>query len=433
MVTKITESKSDYREPIKCLHNSRGDCINVYKDKETGRVRAEGDIIGASFNGPWDDEKEKYYKSKGFKEVVDESSASRYIKHYKDGKGHYISVYRGKDGELYAEGDVPARGYTVKWDNEMAEYCEIDLGFEEIKDLNPAKINLDEYEYCSHADGRDAHWHLYRKIVDGKGKWVAQHQNTGEIREITYDQARGFEPIDDSAISRLSRNLGSMLLPRRESTAALDLKKESVEYKSLQTSPDIAATIARLARNSLGLSSYETETLEHDINNLRANEWVDSFLQLGDKSNAKKLFFTHAVCSANEGNIIEEDDSDLDFSIESKVTSSHLPIKMESSAVTEGLYGYFNYTATGPRNKPIYSLVYGNHLIAKYDKNDWSFVLGAHWEGHIDKLIEWLSEYYPGFFLKKDSDDSVDYRRFIPTPDEAIQYIEDKKITILPE
>lgn len=142
---------------------------------------------------------------------------SKYIKHYKDGKGHYISVYRGKDGELYAEGDVPATGYTVTWDNDMAEHCEIDLGFEEIRNLNPANINLAEYEYCSHADGRDAHWQLYRKIVDGKGKWVARHQNTGEIREINYDQARGFEPIDDSPTARLSRSLGSTLLPKRES------------------------------------------------------------------------------------------------------------------------------------------------------------------------------------------------------------------------
>ena len=105
----------------------------------------------------------------------------------------------------------------------------------------------------------------------------------------------------------------------------------------------------------------------------------------------------------------------------------------EAKKVCEGIYGYFNYTRTGPRNKPIYSLVYGNHLIAKYDKNDWSFVLGPQWERHIDQLIKWLSEYYPGFFVKKDSEDSADYFRFVPTADEAIQYIRNKNISIINE
>lgn len=66
----IRESKWDYREPIKSLQNDKGDYINVYKDKETGRIRAEGDIIGGSFNGPWSDKDEEYYINKGFKEVT---------------------------------------------------------------------------------------------------------------------------------------------------------------------------------------------------------------------------------------------------------------------------------------------------------------------------------------------------------------------------
>lgn len=185
---------------------------------------------------------------------------SKYIKHYKDGRGHYISVYTGKDGELYAEGDVPSSGYTVKWDDDMAEYCEIDLGFEEITNLNPANIDLSEYEYCSHASGRDAHWHLYRKIVDGKGKWVARHQNTGEIREINYDQARGFEPIDDSFVNRLSRSLGSTLLPKRESTNA-PLLSELEESPSYGGAFDISDT-AYFTRDDLDeFSDYVVEKL----------------------------------------------------------------------------------------------------------------------------------------------------------------------------
>lgn len=65
---KFNESNND-REPIKCLQNDKGDIINIYKDKETGALRGEGDIPGESFNGPWDDKHERYYKSRGFKEI----------------------------------------------------------------------------------------------------------------------------------------------------------------------------------------------------------------------------------------------------------------------------------------------------------------------------------------------------------------------------
>lgn len=130
----------------------------------------------------------------------------------------------------------------------------------------------------------------------------------------------------------------------------------------------------------------------------------------------KSLISTSSIKVYTDGKIIKDDTKSL-----------------RKSMVCEGIYGYFNYTRTGPRNKPIYSLVYGNHLIAKYDKNDWSFVLGPQWERHIDKLIEWLSDYYPGFFVKKDSADSADYYRFVPTANEAIQYIRNKNVRIIEE
>jgi hypothetical protein len=61
-------------------------------------------------------------------------------------------------------------------------------------------------------------------------------------------------------------------------------------------------------------------------------------------------------------------------------------------------------------------------LLARYDKNDWNFELGEEWERHSEKVIEWILEYYPGFFLKQDG---ASYTRFIPTTDEGIQYIKD--------
>lgn len=103
----------------------------------------------------------------------------------------------------------------------------------------------------------------------------------------------------------------------------------------------------------------------------------------------------------------------------------------EDLNLNEGIWGYQTWTRTGARNKPIYILTYGENTIAKYDKNTSDLVLGAEWESHIDKLIEWLSKYYPGFFIKQESPGSVSYARFYPTKEEAIAYIKRKNIQII--
>lgn len=66
-------------------------------------------------------------------------------------------------------------------------------------------------------------------------------------------------------------------------------------YVARECSYEKASEIALMAKRALKLSAYETEMLEHDINNLRANEWVDEFAALSDSSKVKKLFFTFAV------------------------------------------------------------------------------------------------------------------------------------------
>lgn len=103
----------------------------------------------------------------------------------------------------------------------------------------------------------------------------------------------------------------------------------------------------------------------------------------------------------------------------------------EDLNLDEGIYSYQTWTRTGPRNKPIYTLTYGENTVAKYDKNTFDFVLGVDWERHIGKLIEWLSEYYPGFFTKKETPDSASYVRFYPTKEEAVAYIKRKNIQII--
>lgn len=79
--------------------------------------------------------------------------------------------------------------------------------------------NLDDetYEYVTNVDG---YW-VYRAVVDGKGVWRAMPQGSNESQfdslsfPISYDQARGFEPIDEpSAITKLRKDLGKKLLPK---------------------------------------------------------------------------------------------------------------------------------------------------------------------------------------------------------------------------
>ena len=67
------------------------------------------------------------------------------------------------------------------------------------------------------------------------------------------------------------------------------------EYKSKQISYDLAHEISQKAKKILGLSQYDVETLEHDINNLRAHEWLDLFDMIPDSNEVKKLYFTHCV------------------------------------------------------------------------------------------------------------------------------------------
>lgn len=48
------------------------------------------------------------------------------------------------------------------------------------------------FEYVTSRRG----YSIYRKIVDGKGKWKAEKD--GEIKDITYQQALGYEPLDNA-------------------------------------------------------------------------------------------------------------------------------------------------------------------------------------------------------------------------------------------
>lgn len=71
------------------------------------------------------------------------------------------------------------------------------------------------YKHAGSISKHDVVYELYRKIENGRGKWLAEDTRTGEFFPITYEQALGYEPIRPTGIEKLSRELGKMLLPKR--------------------------------------------------------------------------------------------------------------------------------------------------------------------------------------------------------------------------
>ena len=48
----------------------------------------------------------------------------------------------------------------------------------------------------------NSRYEIYRKIVNGRGKWRAREIETGEVIDITYKQALGYEPINPTPIEQ---------------------------------------------------------------------------------------------------------------------------------------------------------------------------------------------------------------------------------------
>lgn len=87
---------------------------------------------------------------------------------------------------------------------------------EDLRDGNLTEKDLIDagYKYVA----SNSPYNLYRKIISGKGDWYAVNYENNTVQHITYVQARGYEPIDDTTgIKRLSKELGKKLLPQNES------------------------------------------------------------------------------------------------------------------------------------------------------------------------------------------------------------------------
>lgn len=62
-----------------------------------------------------------------------------------------------------------------------------------------------EWQYVSSRNG----YSIYREIVNGKGKWKARKEDSGKMFDITYDQALGYEGIDNA--EKLGIEIGRLL------------------------------------------------------------------------------------------------------------------------------------------------------------------------------------------------------------------------------
>lgn len=104
-----------------------------------------------------------------------------------------------------------------------------------IESSDSYEYNGANYEFVTNIDG---YW-VYRAVVDGKGTWRAMPQGSDESEfsrlsfPISYDQARGFEPINEpSAITKLRKDLGKKLLPKAgQSVEAIGMEPGSSDIE----------------------------------------------------------------------------------------------------------------------------------------------------------------------------------------------------------
>lgn len=120
--------------------------------------------------------------------------------------------------------------------DESFDYENIDVNQVSTENLNTEQDLLDAgYRYVASNSPYD----LYRKIISGKGDWYAVNYGNNTLQHITYAQALGDEPIDDTkGIKMLSKELGKKLLP----------KNESVEDLSEVEKAELLTTVAKKYR-----------------------------------------------------------------------------------------------------------------------------------------------------------------------------------------
>ena len=232
----IEEEGYSFDECIKSISMSNGDgCdfINVLMDKNTGEK-----FIDEGYNEEedWDDDFDESLKEAkdvnlsdrgnsisslllAHKEEIDNAtSQSELIKVCKDilserggnkaqqfiavlnsKKNHPAALQYVYDFILAGEGMRSPDSQRKTKPARMKEALEQD--FSDEQELIDAG-----FERVSGRKGYD----FYRKLVNGKGKWYAVKD--GQVTPITYEQARGYEPINSE--EKMAMTLGRKLMPK---------------------------------------------------------------------------------------------------------------------------------------------------------------------------------------------------------------------------
>ena len=142
-------------------------------------------------------------------------------------KGYLIKIDRGGDGynvyDKYRELEdtgFPSMEAAKKFVDELVTKDKMYESTTNTESYSTEQDLIDAgYKYVASNSPYD----LYRKIVGGKGDWYAVNYENNTVQHITYAQARGYEPIDDTTgIKKLSMELGKKLLPQNESLGDTD-------------------------------------------------------------------------------------------------------------------------------------------------------------------------------------------------------------------
>ena len=113
----------------------------------------------------------------------------------------------GKEAERWITDTYGYGPFEVVWESD-----------EESDDMIFEELDISTYIPLSTTETRGGKtYQFFRKLKNGKGKWAAVEicdgKQCGEPFAITYEQARGFEPINPT--EKTSRILGKKLLPQR--------------------------------------------------------------------------------------------------------------------------------------------------------------------------------------------------------------------------
>lgn len=133
-------------------------------------------------------------------------------------------------------------------------------------------------------DGGDT-YALLRKTEDGKTKWAATKYVNGipdedNIFEITYEQARGFEPLTDTG--KVSKKLGKALLPKKESLKE-DLSDLDLILNTPADTKQFNEETFRALKNLVSEYKKDLDSLDQWASESEKEPFVKKWYKLADK------------------------------------------------------------------------------------------------------------------------------------------------------